>query len=404
MARIGEGLFTRLKTREPKNLSNLGYMLNISQGAGISSADIARLAELRSADRRLAHAARWYAVWTGVEPDKAIPALSARLMKIKSPERQTAFAMQFITHLLGGRRSTVKNGDAFRNPKHLMSLYVLMHRYIREKEDIQRAGKGVYSPGLRDDAQDARNQLFSMLKEIPGKEAYLALMQLAQLHPEPSSRPWMLHQAKTKAELDADLTPWTVEQTLEFQTAIERTPANHRELFELAEMRFLDLKDNLEHGDSSIAGILIKGATQEMDMRKYIGDWLRERAQGRCSIPQEEALADDKRMDLRMHGVGFDAPLPIELKLADKWSGSKLIERLQNQLCDDYLRDNRSNRGLFVLVYRGEKQRWELPGIPDVDFEGLVEALQRHWLAISDKFPNVDEIRVVGIDLTRRGK
>ena len=369
---IGEGIFERLEAREPKNLSNLGYMLNIVYGAGIDSKDIARLAELRSADRRLVHAARWYAVWTGVEPDKAIPAITTRLKTIKDLAKQTSLAMQFITHLLGGRRGTMKNGDAFRTPEHLKNLYALMHRYIREKEDIQRAGKGSYSPGLRDDAQEARNQLFSLLKEIPGKEAYLALMELGHLHPEPSSRPWMRHHAKTKAELDADLTPWTIEQTLEFQSAIERTPSNHRELFELAEMRFLDLKDNLEHGDSSIADILIKGATQETDMRKYIGDWLREKAQGRYAIPQEEELADDKRMDLRMHGMGFDAPLPVELKLADKWTGSKLFERLENQLCGDYLRDNRSNRGLFVLIYRGEKQSWERPGAGKaVDFAGL---------------------------------
>lgn len=402
---IGAGIFERLKAREPKNLTNLGYMLNIIHDAGISTEDIARLAELRSTDRRLAHAARWYAVWTGIEPDKAISALAERLKAVKGPSKQTSLAMQFITHLLGGRRSTVKNGEAFRTPEHLKTLYALMHQYIREKEDIQRAGKGVYSPGLRDDAQDARNQLFSLLKEIPGKEAYLALMELAQLHPEPSSRPWMHHHAKTKAELDADLTPWTIEQTLDFQTAIERTPANHRELFELAEMRFLDLKDNLEHGDSSIADILIKGATEETDMRKYIGDWLRERAQGRYAIPQEEELADDKRMDLRVHGAGFDAPVPIELKLADKWTGPKLFERLENQLCGDYLRDNRSNRGLFVLVYRGEKQSWELSGTgKSVDFTGLVEVLQAHWLAISGTFPRVDDIRVIGIDLSLRTK
>ncbi|WP_199063760.1 hypothetical protein [Serratia sp. ASV30] len=402
-AGIGAGIFERLKAREPKNLTNLGYMLNIVHAAGISAKDIARLAEVRCADRRLAHAARWYAVWAGVEGDKALPALTARLKVTKEPTKQTSFAMQFITHLLGGRRCTMKNGDGFRTPEHLKNLYALMHQYIREKEDIQRAGKGVFSPSLRDDAQDARNQLFTLLKEIPGKEAYMALMELEQLHPEPSSRPWMRHHAKTKAEFDADLTPWTIEQTLEFQTAIERTPANHRELFELAEMRFLDLKDNLEHGDSSIANILIKGATQETDMRKYIGDWLRDRAQGRYAIPQEEELADDKRMDLRMHGMGFDSPVPIELKLAENWTGPKLYERLENQLCGDYLRDNRSNRGLFVIVYRGEKASWELPGIGKVvDFSGLVAMLQAHWATISSKFPNVDDIRVIGIDLTER--
>jgi hypothetical protein len=314
--------------------------------------------------------------------------------------------MQFITSLLGGRRSDRKvTGDAFRTPEHLKNLYILMHRYIRTEDDIDRAGTGVYSPGLRDDAQDARNNLFSMLKEIPGKASYLALMELTQRHPDASSRPWMLHHAKTKAELDAHLAPWAIEQTLEFQRVIERTPANHRELFELAGMRFLDLKDDLEHGDSSIADILIRGATQETEMRTYLGNWLRDRAQGRYIIPQEEELADAKRMDLRFHGVGFDGPVPVELKLADKWSGPDLFERLENQLCGDYLRDNRSNRGLFVLVYRGEKTGWQVPGkAKAVDFAGLVRSLEEHWAVISDRFPGVDEVRVIGIDLTRRSK
>lgn len=402
---IGAGIFERLKAYEPKNLTNLSDMLNIVHAAGVNAEEISQLAEIRSADRRLAHAAQWYAVWAGVSPEKAIPSLTVRLANVKEPAKQTSFAMQFITNLLGGRRSTVKNGNKFRTSEHLKNLYTLMHHYIREKEDIQRAGRGVYSPGLRDDAQDARNHLFALLKDIPGKEAYLALMELGQLHPDPSSRAWMVHHAKTKAELDADLTPWTIKQTLDFQTVIERTPANHRELFELAEMRFLDLKDNLEHGDSSIANILSKGATKETDMRKYIGDWLRDRAQNRYAVPQEEELADNKRMDLRLHGVGFDAPIPIELKLAEKWSGPELFERLENQLCGDYLRDNRSNRGLFILVYRGEQSNWELPGTRKrSDFSGLVTNLQAHWGAISDKYPNVDDIRVIGIDLTLRTK
>src|SRR3546814_5248590 len=108
-------------------------------------------------------------------------------------------------------------------------------------------------------------------------------------------------------------------------------------------------------------------------MRKYIGDWCRQKAQGRNSIPQEEELADGKKPDLRFQGNGFDGPVPGELKLAYKWSGPDLFERLENQLCGDYLRDNRSSRGLFVLVYLGETQRWQLPNSKvRVDFTGLV--------------------------------
>jgi hypothetical protein len=401
---LRDDILARLTSREPKNVSNLRYMLNILHGAGVDNHELAKLAAIRSADRRHDHAARWFAVWAGVEPGKAIPAVSARLAAIRQSSKRTKFAMQFITQLLGGRRSEAKVGDAFRTPQHLRDLYVLMHRHIREKEDIRRAGTGVYTPGLRDDAQDARNQLFALLKEIPGKESYLALMDLSALHPEPSSRPWMLHHAKTKAELDADITPWSIQQTLEFHSVMERTPSNHRELFELAELRFLDLKDDLEHGDSSIADILIKGATQETDMRTYIGNWFREKAHGRYNIPQEEQLADAKRMDMRLHRAEIDAPVPVELKLADNWSGPKLFERLENQLCGDYLRDNRSNFGLFVLVRRETKSRWELPSGKTADFADLIEALQAHWYGISGKFPKVDNVRVIGIDLTRRSQ
>ena len=45
-----------------------------------------------------------------------------------------------------------------------------VHTYIRIAEDIDRAGKGVYSPGLRDDAQNARDGLFAFIRETPGKK------------------------------------------------------------------------------------------------------------------------------------------------------------------------------------------------------------------------------------------
>ena len=101
--------------------------------------------------------------------------------------------------------------------------------------------------------------------------------------------------------------------------------------------------------------------------------------------------------------MSFDGPVPVELKLADKWTGPALFERLENQLCGDYLRDNRSTRGLFVLVYRGEKAGWDVPGEANrVDFAGLIAELQNHWERISPRFPGVDEVTVIGIDLTQR--
>jgi len=392
-------------SKEPKNLSNLDDLLCIIQGAETILDDcIEKLAARKCRSLKSSeHVARWFAVWTGVAPSAAIVALKNQLAEITTPEKQTLFAMIFITNLLGGRRGNgLSIRQSFKMPEYLKSLYLLMYKYIRSEEDINRVGTGAYSPGLRDNAQDARSDLLNLLNQIPGKESFLALEDIARLHPEKNVRPWILLQAKAKAEKDGNIEPWFLRQVREFDNEMERTPTNHKELAELAVLRLLDLKDDLEHGDSSVAGILQK-VDLEIEIRKYIGKELQEKAFGRYSIPQEEELADAKKPDLRFHGVAFDCQVPVELKLADNWTGPKLFERLENQLCGNYLRDNRSNHGIFLLVYRGNKHYWTLPGNGNhVKFEELTATLQKHWLQISPKFPNVDDITVIGIDLTKR--
>lgn len=393
------GIYDLLK-KEPQNLSYVDKLLKILQGSKIQDEFIEKLASQKCRTlKKTDHVARWYAVWTGIAPEAAIESLKARIGTIADPKKRTLLAMTFLTHLCGDRSAYgTATRQAFKTPEYLKSLYLLMHEHIRRKEDIERAGTGVYSPGLRDDAQNARNSLFGLLKQIPGKESFLALIDIAKVDPEEAFQPWILLHAKTRAEQDGDIEPWPPSQVRDFHERLERTPSNHRDLAELAVLRLLDLKDDLEHGDSSVAGILLT-VKQETDMRKYIGRELREKAFERYSITHEEEFADATKPDLRFHGVGFDGPVPVELKLADNnWSGPKLFERLENQLCGNYLRDNRSRRGIFLLVYRGEKAGWDVPGSNNrVDFSGLVSALQDHWRQISPKFSNVDDITVIGI-------
>ncbi len=403
--RLARDIYSLLK-REPENISNLEHLLKILQGSDIEDISIQKLASRKCRTlKKLAHLARWYAVWTGVDPKTAITSLSGRIEKIVDQKERTIFAMTFVTQLLGGRMG----GGAFarqlfKRPDHLKSLYLLMVKHIRYEDDLKCSGNGAYTPRLRDHAQETRSSLFNMLRSIPGKEAFLMLQELAEDHPTEDFRPMILHYAMTKAEEEGDLTSWTPQQVRDFHEKLERTPGNHRELAELAVLRLFDLKDDLENGDSSVAGILLK-VSHETDMRKFIGREIRTKAFGRYSIPQEEELADSKKTDLRFHGSGFDGPVPVELKIADKWTGPKLFERLENQLCGDYLRDVKSGRGVFLLVNRGEERsRWQLPVSGEVvAFSRLVTLLQDYWEQIlSPKFFNIDDITVIGIDLTTR--
>lgn len=400
--RLGPLILARLD-KPPKSVGNLRYMLSIVQGSPLDDATLARVAARKAkATRNQLTAPLWFAMWVGVEPAVAIPALAARLAAVDKDADKTSFAMRFIVALLGGRREGRGARQRYRTVEYMKALYLLMHEHIHAEDDIDRAGTGAYSPGLRDDAQDARNALFSFIRETPGKEAFIALMEISRLHPDEALRPWMAFQAKEKAALDADAVAWSPRQVREFNDRIERTPANHRDLWYLAVDRLLDLKHDLEEGDASIASIL-RPVGHETEIRNYIGNWCRERSGGRYVIPQEEELADAKQPDLRFHGVGFDGPVPVELKLADKWTGPHLFERLEVQLCGDYLRDRRSSRGIYAVVYCGGRETWDFPNSGRAkSFDALIEALQHHWSNLAPQFSGVEDIKVIGIDLTKR--
>jgi hypothetical protein len=53
------------------------------------------------------------------------------------------------------------------------------------------ASRQLLPPGLRDEAQDARNKIFDELRKLPGKDAYVAIMEIAHSEADASSRSWL---------------------------------------------------------------------------------------------------------------------------------------------------------------------------------------------------------------------
>ena len=400
-----EELAAPLMARLAQHISDresLQLALNIVQESSVLDGVLAELAGKCAVEEVNSEIApSWYAVWVGVEPVCAIPALAARIDSLSSDEEKAKFAMLCLVAIVGSH-TTSRCRQNYKTVEHAKALYLLMHTYIRIAEDIERAGKGVYSPELRDDAQNARDGLLAFIRETPGKESFLALQEIAKAHPAERLRPWSAFYAQQKATADSQTPPWEPSKIVEFHKSLESTPSTHRDLWNLAIDRLLDLKHDLEDSDSSYAEILLQ-TNQETSIRKFIGKWLRDQAAGRYVVPQEEQLADDKRPDYRFQNSQYYAPVPVELKLSQNWSGPGHFERLENQLCGDYLRDISSSCGIFLLVNHGGQATWDSPSKGRVGFNDLVIALQEHWLVISPRFPNVEDIKVIGIDLTKRG-
>lgn len=400
-----EPLLTWLQANEPPSDETLRHILRILTGGCSDPAVLVALAKTKATRGRTPRQRPyWYAVWVDAEPDTGVVAVANWLDALQSQVASQA-AQVFITALMGNRHDETGGFTVgkFVAPRHLKRLYVLMHRYVRAEEDIDRTAGRTYTPELRDRAQEARSALFGLLADIPGKETYIALTELIEDHPDVRSRPWMARRAYERAQADGDVEPWTAKQVREFETGLTATPATERQLFELTVARVTDLKNWLEQGNDS-PSLTWQKADDEREIRNLVAGWLNQKWGNSLTNAQELELANGQRIDISLQNPYVPLPVPIELKLLDKhWTGPKLCECLANQLVRDYLREADGRCGLMLLVWRGKEpgRRWLVNGsrvgVPD-----LRNALKRHWAGISNRFPNVSAIEILVIDLTAR--
>uniref|UniRef100_UPI0013152B6F hypothetical protein n=1 Tax=Marinobacterium profundum TaxID=1714300 RepID=UPI0013152B6F len=406
-ASIAPVILEWMETNPTRINTNRDYCIHILVNSGTDPDRLAVLASLQIAQTNDPESVPWwYALRVDCDPVNGIPEVQQWLLSLD--ENLAVHAAQtFITALMGDKHLSERGLSIghFRTTEHLKSLYVLMHSYIRAQEDNNRAGSGIYSPDLRDDAQDARNRLFNLLSEIPGKESYTVIKELVHEHPNPDYRVWMAKRAYKRAEEDSDLDPWTAEQVSAFSRGQIITPRTHRQLFDLTVHRLLDLKNWLERGNDS-PWQTWQRAGGETEMRTLIAGWLNQQCREQYTTAQEPELSNSQRMDIWMQNTKVHSPVPIELKLLDKkWSGPKLCERLRNQLAGDYLREETAGCGVMLLASQrlGPEKRWRINGL-SVGLSDLSSALKNYWQSIAGQYPGVEAIDVIVVDMTQRGK
>ena len=149
-------LMARLEKAQ-KSLEATQIALSIVQeNATISDEDLARLDSKRAENEAdVEIAPTWYGVWIGAEPSLGIPALAARIHTLPTAEMKAKFAMLCLIVIVGNRL-TSRSRENYKTVQHAKTLYLLIHTHVRVADDIDRVGKGVFSPELRDDAQAAR--------------------------------------------------------------------------------------------------------------------------------------------------------------------------------------------------------------------------------------------------------
>ncbi|MCO7261137.1 NACHT domain-containing protein [Dickeya zeae] len=397
-------IITYIEQYEIYNADVLRYCIYILRSGNSGSEVLSNLAQSKIENNVVkGQLSVWFALWVDLNAEEAIRVFEKWLLSLPVEEASKE-AQLFITKLMGARyllNTRSGHGD-FLNVRHLKALYILMHQYIRSQDDIERVNGGVYSPELRDDAQDGRNALFNKLSAIPGKETYVALIELSREHPNVKYRSWMGRLAYKRAEEDADLEPWSVQQVRDYGKHQVRTPRTHRQLFDLTVERLIDLKVWIECGSDSPYKTWQK-VDGETEMRNLVAGWLNNKSIGNYTCAQENELPNRQRPDILIQHACIPSPVPIELKLLDNWTGPELCERLRNQLAGDYLREETAGCGVMLLIWKGKTNQlhWQI-GDLRVSLPNLDDALKSYWNSIASDFPGVVAIDVILIDLTVR--
>ena len=92
--------------------------------------------------------------------------------------------------------------------------------------------------------------------------------------------------------------------------------------------------------------------------------------------------------------------MPVELKWAENWTATKLLERLENQLVGQYLRAYNTRYGIYLLCYIGKKHREHPTEKRMIAFDELIRIIERRAYELVESRQDLSDIRVVSINFT----
>jgi hypothetical protein len=282
----------------------------------------------------------------------------------------------------------------YHDPTALTRLLRLCYHHIRPADDIDRMGKGTYSPGPRDHAQGFRDALITRLTNTPGPEAHAALLELADDPALVSHREYVLRSASSRRRLDAEPDAWRPGDAAALAESIVQPVRSGNDLFALAIRRVRQLKDGLEDADfRRREGLPTDG--NEDRLQEWLARYFHERSLDQFTVHREILVAYGKKPDLRLETPSY-SPTSIEVKWADDWSYNQLSEALSDQLVGRYMKARRSRHGVLLLGWRGKKKRWKAPDGSWVSFPKIVDRLNNEAASILDARWDIDALTVIG--------
>ncbi len=359
-----------------------------------------RLADYRYEDRQLV---LWLSVWMQTDATAALDYLDHVLARMP-PLQSDDLALRLCAAMKQDRHDpspSLAQPD-YTRPEALGRFIRLAYRHIRPEQDIHRAGKGVYSPGPRDHAQDFRSKLFELLSGSDQPEADAVLRSLLDAPELKGQRDWILHLLDKQVERAADFEPWRQTEVRIFAQDHEISPRSAHALFRIACRRLGDIKKQVESAENSLRNAVRPG-DDEAVMQQWLQRQLAERAKGKYSIPKESEDDAGNRPDLRFDHPGVMSVM-VEMKLADMphWTVEKLIDGLEKQLVGKYLLAHNATYGIYIVGNSGRRaDGWKDPVTGALQsFDEVAATLRQRARKAMESGDALHGLEVIAIDFS----
>jgi hypothetical protein len=399
---VAAGLFDALRAREHLQERILSQVLTIlSRGlpedeASFFTLVLERAAKATDPDVKASYLAAAF----HRNPVAAVSALRATLEATAAGDRRSL--IERLLPRLAGDLFRGRDQELPKLPLEVLEQFVtIAFAEVRVADDVKHKNGVVFSPGLRDRAERARDGLFRQLSNVPGLATIAAIRRIGSIPGTPLRPDTVEALCRERAAADSEATAWPPGAAYMLEHAAETPPRTAEELRTLGVSRLMDLAHDLHHGDFTL-GTFFKRLENENEVQRWVASELRNRQGQVYSLEREPHVADEKEPDIRLRSRATDVSVPIEIKdTGSDWSLKDLEKGLTEQLCGQYLRARGGQYGIYLIVHRNPRPvGWiDTAGNP-MQFGALIVHLQSLADSMAIQSADAPQVRVCWIDVS----
>ena len=338
----------------------------------------------------------WVVAWLAVDAAPALDFLEAHVRQLG-----TEAGEHYLTDLLflmGRGELSIGTEGSLLGPAPLTRFVLLTYAYLNPAHDERR--EGPHNTTRKEEAQRARSGYLQVLGAQDSDEAYRALTDIragGQIT-ERSTLEWIDEMIVGIAQRVAQGPAWPPSRVVELVRRHESSPRTSGDLFRVVLDRLEAIVADLQRGELSSRDFF-RPDHKEVVVQKWLADELRRAAAGLYTVHREEQVDLDKETDVRVHSPHVEGPVCVEVKRANHYSFTELVDALRTQLVGKYLRDRRARYGVLFLANLDPDRRWEPGPGESLTFQQVVERLEALARELLGTTAGVEGLRVVGVEL-----